>query len=83
MTSITIRNLPYEVQVRLRQRAALAGRSLEAEIRSILIEASLPDEQQGVPEKLQEWVAQQYGDRKPARVVDDLLAERRWYSRRE
>lgn len=33
VASVTVRNLPDEVRERLRQRAARAGRSMEAEIR--------------------------------------------------
>ena len=36
MSSITIRNLPEETHRALRVRAALAGRSTEAEVRAIL-----------------------------------------------
>ncbi len=39
---LTIRKLPDEVQVALRQRAAASGRSVEAEAREILAEACLP-----------------------------------------
>lgn len=39
MTAITIRKLPPETKQRLRMRAAAHGRSMEAEARSILLEA--------------------------------------------
>ena len=39
MTAISIRNLDPEVKARLRVRAAEHGRSMEAEIRTILSEA--------------------------------------------
>lgn len=39
MTAITIRQLPPETKQRLRLRAAANGRSMEAEARSILVEA--------------------------------------------
>jgi antitoxin FitA len=42
MSSITIRNLPEETHRALRQRAALAGRSTEAEVRAILEQAARP-----------------------------------------
>ena len=42
MASITIRNLPDEVHRALRVRAALHGRSTEAEVRAILEEAAKP-----------------------------------------
>ncbi|RCS21926.1 Arc family DNA-binding protein [Phyllobacterium salinisoli] len=43
MTSITIRNVPDEVHRAIRVRAALHGRSAEAEIRSILEQAAKPE----------------------------------------
>ena len=42
MSSITIRNLPEETHRALRVRAALAGRSTEAEVRAILESAARP-----------------------------------------
>ena len=44
MPSVTIRNLPVEVQQALRARAERSGRSTEAEIRDILQKAALPNE---------------------------------------
>ena len=41
MSSLTIRNLDNDVKERLRQRAAVHGRSMEAEVRHILSEAVL------------------------------------------
>lgn len=43
MPSITIRNVPDEVHRAIRVRAALHGRSAEAEIRSILEQAAKPE----------------------------------------
>ncbi|WP_413989695.1 FitA-like ribbon-helix-helix domain-containing protein [Labrys okinawensis] len=43
MPSITIRNVPDEVHRAIRVRAALHGRSTEAEIREILEQAAKPD----------------------------------------
>lgn len=43
MPSITIRNVPEEVHRALRVRAALHGRSAEAEIRDILEKAAKPE----------------------------------------
>lgn len=42
MSSITIRNLPEETLRALRVRAALAGRSTEAEVRAILEQVARP-----------------------------------------
>lgn len=43
MASITVRNIPEEVHRAIRVRAALHGRSAEAEIRSILEQAARPE----------------------------------------
>lgn len=43
MPSITIRNVPDEVHRAIRVRAALHGRSAEAEIRDILEQAAKPE----------------------------------------
>jgi antitoxin FitA len=43
MPSITVRNLPEETHRALRVRAAMAGRSTEAEIRIILENAARPE----------------------------------------
>lgn len=43
MPSITVRNLPEETHRALRVRAALAGRSTEAEVRAILEAAARPE----------------------------------------
>ena len=40
---LTVRNLPDEVHRALRVRAALRGRSTEAEVRAILAETVLPE----------------------------------------
>ena len=42
MSSITIRNLPEETHRALRVRAAMAGRSTEAEVRAILESVARP-----------------------------------------
>jgi plasmid stability protein len=43
MSSITIRNIPEEVRRALRVRAAMHGRSTEAEVRDILAQAAKPE----------------------------------------
>ena len=43
MAMLTVRNVPDEVYRALRVRAALRGRSTEAEVRAILQEAVLPE----------------------------------------
>ena len=44
MSSITIRNIPEETHRALRVRAAMAGRSTEAEVRAILESAARPND---------------------------------------
>lgn len=77
MAVLTIRNLPDEVRERLRRRAALAGHSMEAEVRSILERASAEQEQRQSAEALRDWVRKHYGSDRPKNVVDDFIAERR------
>ena len=43
MTTLNVRNLPDEVHRALRVRAALNGRSIEAEVRTILEEVTFPE----------------------------------------
>jgi plasmid stability protein len=45
MAAITVRNLDDEVKHRLRVRAAQHGRSMEAEVRAILVDAVADDEE--------------------------------------
>ncbi len=77
MAILNIRNLPDETHARLRVRAAMAGRSMEAEAREILNAAcdALPSERPG--STLQELVDDLYGARRPEGVVDALIADRR------
>ena len=83
MPLLNIRNLPTEVHARLRMRAALAHRSMEAEARAILTEACSNAAEPRPAHELPEWVDKLYGRRKPADVVDELIAERRRESQRE
>ena len=77
MAVLTIRNVSEDVRARLRLRAAKAGRSMEAEARAILAVACSKDEGARSAAFLQEWVDGLYGKRKPRRVVEHLIAERR------
>ncbi|MCY4142152.1 MAG: plasmid stabilization protein [Gammaproteobacteria bacterium] len=43
MATLTVRNLPEEVHCALRVRAALRGRSTEAEVRVILRDSVMPE----------------------------------------
>jgi plasmid stability protein len=83
MAVLTIRNVSEEVRARLRLRAAKADRSMEAEVRAILAAACLKDEGVRSAASLQEWVDGLYGKRKPRRVVENLIAERRKEAKNE
>lgn len=77
MAALNVRNLPAEVHLRLRQRAARHGRSMEAEARAILEEACRSEEEAISPAALREWVAALYAERPPAGAAAELIAERR------
>lgn len=78
MATLNIRNLPDEVHRELRLRAARHNRSMEAEARAILGEACRPSKSLGeAVTRIQAWIDEQYGPDKPARVVDELIRERR------
>ncbi len=77
MAVLNIRNLPEEIHAKLRVRAAMAGRSMEAEARAILTAVILNNQTPSSPIDLQEWVTQLYGVYKPTQVAETLIAERR------
>ena len=77
MAVLNVRNLPEEIHVKLRVRAAKAGRSMEAEARAILTAVILKNQPPTSPVDLQKWVDQLYGDNKPKQVVETLIAARR------
>lgn len=52
MAQVLVRDLPEETVARLKQRAADAGRSLEAELRDILNQAAQPSHEQRKREAL-------------------------------
>lgn len=84
MATLNIRRLPDDVHARLRVRAAKAGRSMEAEARSILSEAVEEKPPKPVDlAALRAFMLQLYGGKLPTGVVDDLIAERRREARRE
>lgn len=56
---------------------------MEAEIRAILEEATMPTEAGTSVHFLRDWVDQVYGSEKPSRVVEDLIDERRREGRGE
>lgn len=80
---LTIRNLPDEVRDRLRLRAARAGKSMEAEVREILIQASVEPTGHLTGRSLQDWVDELYGDKRPADAVGDLIEDRRHEAKRD
>lgn len=81
MANLNIRNLPDEVHRALRQRAARAGRSMEAEVRAILVQACKTD----CPslEEFQRWTDQLFGTARPVSAAEELIAERRAEAARE
>ena len=87
MATLTVRNVPDDVRDRLRVRAAENGRSMEAEVRALLSDATLSKaDVAGDPpglERLSTLVDRLYGDRKPTSVVDEVIAERRREAERE
>ena len=81
MAILTVRNVPDEVHRALRVRAALRGRSTEAEVRAILEETVLPEGRVGLGSLLtavgrraglteEESAAFAKRDTTPARPVD-------------
>jgi antitoxin FitA len=68
MATLTIRNLEPGVKERLRVRAARHGRSMEAEVRSILSEAVVDDRDRPEP-NLAEAIRRRFA---PLGGVDDL-----------
>ena len=83
MAALTIRSLPEHVRAQLRLRAARAGRSMEAEVRAILTAACQEEEPRPKAKDLRQWVDRLYGRRRPRRVAQRLLAQRRRESARE
>jgi len=83
MATLTIRNLPQEVYDRLRIRAAENRRSMEAEARAVLADATTaaqtqrniltPEEALRNLEEMMKHVKPKHGDS----LVDEFLAERR------
>ncbi len=79
---LNIRNLPDEVHARLRMRAARNGRSMEAEAREILANAVAGESVADAVKRMQALVDEFYGGKKPKRVVESFLRERRRAARR-
>jgi plasmid stability protein len=84
MATLTIRNVPDETHRLLRLRAARSGRSVEAEVRSILAAATEVDRGSMSVAEAQEWVDGLFAGRpRPDSAVDELIADRRADSARE
>ena len=89
MPTLNIRNLPDEVHSRLRVRAAIRGRSMEAEARDILARSVLEDQELSEAEYrrrvegVRDHVARYIKSKPGVSVVDELIAERREEARAE
>jgi plasmid stability protein len=59
MAAITVRNLDDDVKHRLRIRAARHGRSMEAEVRAIIVEVVAEDE---VPKNILEHLHERFAE---------------------
>lgn len=81
MATLTIRNLPDEVHHRLRIRAALNERSMEAEARALLDEALQERTSEAdisrILDDFHEALKQANGGELPMNAVDELIAQRR------
>ena len=82
MATLTVRNVPDGTRNWLRVRAAMAGRSMEAEVRAILEEKQSAETRKPLAD-LQKWTDELYGGNKPRNVVDEFIAERRREAQRE
>lgn len=74
MPTLTIRNLPEHIHAALRMLAAQDGLSVEAEVRNILTNACTDKKPAA---DLQQWVDRLYHGKKPSRVVEQLIQDRR------
>lgn len=78
MAAVSVRNLDDDVKERLRMRAASHGRSMESEIRAILVEAvTEPDQHRGMLVTLMERFADLGGVdfEIPARTTSERAAD--------
>lgn len=62
MANMTVRNLPDEVHERLRAQAESNHRSLEAEVRSILVQSVIASSEGGFGHRLRERFGRLLGD---------------------
>ena len=84
MATLTIRNLPDEVQQKLREIAAANGRSMEAEARAVLTDAVETTRRRRVSKeaaeglrRLREMIERLPPEEQEKISVDSFLAERR------
>lgn len=68
MANMTVRNLPDEIRDRLRAQAKSNQRSLEAEVRSILIQSAIASSDGGFGQRIRERYGRHLGE--------DLAVER-------
>ena len=78
MANMMLRNLPDEVHGRLRTQAASNGRSLEAEVRSILVQSVIASSTGGLGQRLRARFGEDLGGepgakRDPARSQPGLF----------
>lgn len=62
MANMTVRNLPDEIHDRLRAQAKSNQRSLEAEVRSILIQSAIASSDGGFGHRIRERFGRHLGD---------------------
>lgn len=74
-TSITVRNLPLETKERLRVRAAMHGKSMEAEIRDILKNTLYPENEQTAKDDYAARIASVRGSWKHLGITTDEIME--------
>ena len=79
MGNMTVRNLPDEVHDELRHRARTNGRSLEAEVRTILVHAAMVANTGGFGQQLRNRFGEDTGDdlstRRDKSVSDPAIFE--------
>lgn len=62
MANMTVRNLPDDIYSHLRDRAAANRRSLEAEVRSILVQSVISGSSKGFGERVRKRYGEILGD---------------------
>lgn len=81
MASLTVRNIPDDTFAAFRVRAASHGRSMEAEVRELIVEATgrveAPLSVEERVAKAQAIVRKAFGGELPKGMVDELIADRR------